>query len=209
MSKKIDHNIIIFDYGGVIADHHQYEAEAKLAKIFNVTIEAVRKLLSEKSSHGAAFREDKISESDFWHTITALTGTSNSSDSELTQLWVETYKLNENFLNLFDILRRQHKVAILTNIDRARSAYLTGSSGIVNYVDEYFPSYLFGYIKPKLELWREINKVINTKYGNSQQIIYFDDRQQHVDASKANGWQGYRYDGFSSLEATLRDLAVI
>ena len=66
--------IIVVDYGGVLGSHHQDPAERRLASILDVSRKQCRALLTERSTQGAAFREGRISEEQFWLQVFDLAG---------------------------------------------------------------------------------------------------------------------------------------
>src|SRR6185369_7379507 len=170
--------VLVFDYGGVLSNHHQDPAEDCLAKLLGVSRDTLRLLCSEKSEHGAAFREDRISENDFWDQVFKLANNSieNRPPNELlSRLWAETYAINKGFLEVLHKFRKSLPIGILTNIDRARSNYLLDVVGILNMIDIYLPSYQFMAIKPKAELWMKATVKIHETLGRNVQIIYVDD----------------------------------
>ncbi|HEY9605543.1 MAG TPA: hypothetical protein V6C85_28325, partial [Allocoleopsis sp.] len=61
--------LLLVDYGGVLGDHHQEPAESELAAALQVSVEQSRILLSENSEQGRAFRENKITETEFWNRV--------------------------------------------------------------------------------------------------------------------------------------------
>lgn len=200
--------IILFDYGGVIAYDHQDPAEEKLMKIFNVDRKKISSLLSEKSEHGAAFREGKISEKEFWETVYTLSNSKGKcyyNYSELSILFAKTYKYNIELLSLVQLLRKQCKVGVLTNIDSSRSSYLVNKLHVNDYFDLYYPSFQYNSNKRKADLWMLINKLINNEYPNAN-IVYFDDRSEHVLSANKIGWMGIKYINIEDFKMKINNL---
>ncbi|RHH07888.1 hypothetical protein DW228_18315 [Bacteroides fragilis] len=195
-------DIILFDYGGVVAKDHQDPAEKELMDIFNVDRKTINSLLSEKTEHGAAFREGKISEKEFWDTVYLLSkfkGKCSYTYSELSTLFAKTYEMNMNLLDIIQKIRERYIVGILTNIDYARSCYLVNQLNINIFFDLYFPSYLYNSNKRLSDLWITINKIIKNSYPNSE-IIYIDDRDEHVLSANQIGWIGIKYENIEALK---------
>ena len=196
MNKINKNQVLVLDYGGVLGDHHQDPAEYSLSTLLKVTREDCRKLVSEKSEQGAAFREDRITETEFWDWVHKLAGISNKNrtrDSTLSKLWAETYKINTDVLNTVRSVRKTIPVGILSNIDRARSSYLIDEVGILSEIDIFLPSYKFKAIKPKDKLWQGANLALMKKFGPEVQVIYVDDRDRHVKACKKVGWNSFKF----------------
>ncbi len=209
---NMQESVLIVDYGGVLSDHHQLEAESALAEIFDVDISKIRTLLGENSEHGAAVREGRIDENIFWNTVTTLTGIrkcSRPSNDILSKLWAKTYKFNLSVYSLLARVRNKHPIGILTNIDCARSNYLVNEVDILSKVDFYFPSYKYGSLKPKPEIWQSVTDELKNRISQDVEIIYFDDRERHVTAAKKYGWNAIEFKCLSQFEYELIKLEMI
>lgn len=202
---------IIADYGGVLADHHQEPAESELARILEVDIVRCRMLLSEHSEQGRKFREDALTEAEFWIEVASLAGLPCGkvpSYSVLSRLWAETYKLNSQVLEMLLQYRSIAAIGVLTNIDRARSRYLTEVIEIDKLVDIYLPSFRFRATKYSPVFWREADDMLRASCPGAT-IIYIDDRLQHVRSCEdIVGWTGLVYKGLPRLRAALDRLAM-
>jgi FMN phosphatase YigB (HAD superfamily) len=205
-SRSVLKALLLVDYGGVIAEHHCDPAESNLATLLGVDRERSRELLSERSNQGAAFREGRISEREFWDRVLLLAGKSladRPDDSVLSTLWAQTYRVKRDAIELIQRVRQIAPVGILTNIDCARSAYIESVVEISKYIDIYFPSYLYHAIKPASELWKSVDASARRKFGRDLRIIYVDDRERHVQASREAGWDSIMYHGINTLQREL------
>lgn len=195
--------MLLVDYGGVMGAHHQEPAESQLAGLLGVDVSRCRELISERSEHGRLFREDKITEAEFWNRVARLAGLSKrSSDEVLSRLWSETYRLDEQVVSLLQTIRRHAPVGVLTNIDRVRSQYLIEVVGIERLADIFLPSYRFRSTKPAADIWRAADETIRAKFGPVE-ITYVDDRTGHIMACQSAGWQGLLYENPRQLAEAL------
>lgn len=204
--------VVIMDYGGVLGLHYQDPAENKLSSILAVTREELRALITEQSPQGEAFREDRISEEEFWTTVFKIAGRDRSqgpSDAMLSRLWSQTYAIDKEVLSILSALRNFGPVGILTNIDRSRSTYLTEKVCILDYIDIYLPSYRFGAVKTKPFLWETAHAEIQLYFGKNASVLYIDDRQRHVDACAQVGWVGLKYYDVNLLKENLSTLGLL
>jgi FMN phosphatase YigB (HAD superfamily) len=195
---------IIFDYGGVVADHHQLPAEADLASLLQVSRHQLRELLSEKSLQGAAFRRAEIGESEFWSTVRRLAGSEGSDIATMTKLWSLTYALNPDMVRVLRILTPYVQVGVLTNIDCGRSRYVKPLLASVSPAIRYFPSFRFGVTKPDTRLFEEVAQVLGPERTQASRLLYVDDRQEHVDAALTVGWTGLLFRDHRQLWRSLR-----
>lgn len=96
-------------------------------------------------------------------------------------------------------LRQKIKIGVLTNIDIGRSRLLERILDINNNLDYYFPSYIFGFSKDTTQLWDLINKEL-LKDSGFVDVIYVDDREEHVISAERIGWKGIRYYNFEQFK---------
>ena len=99
-------------------------------------------------------------------------------------------------------LRQNIQIGILTNIDAGRSRLLEKILDIDNNLDYYFPSYVFGFSKDTAQLWDLVNRELATING-SVNVIYVDDRAEHVLSAERIGWKGIRYYNLEQLKKQL------
>lgn len=197
--------VILVDYGGVLANHYQDPAEATLSALLGADRATMRALLSEKSNHGRAFREARIDEAEFWKEVIRCLGkmrTECPEDAVLSRLWAETYRLDEQVLLLLNNARRVCRTGILSNIDEARSRYLTTVLNIEERIDIYLPSYRLGVTKPSPLVFARATSLVGERFGKSR-ILYVDDREEHVAAAAAAGWDGIVFSGLEGLRKAL------
>ncbi|GAB3909028.1 HAD family hydrolase [Kibdelosporangium lantanae] len=183
--------VVLFDYGGVLGDHHIEAAEQELADWFHCGITEVRSLLSEKSEQGALFRANRITEPEFWRRVAARAGLAEvpAPDDVLMAAWCRTYKPNDQLFAMLSSLRQEATVGVVTNIDEPRSRYLMTEVRLMDHIDVYFPSYVAGVTKKAPEFWRWIRAQV------AGRVMYVDDRQEHVDSAARVGFATCRYDG--------------
>ena len=206
--------IVLFDYGDVIAKSRQNPAEAMLCSHLNIDRNLLRSLLSETSEQGNLFRKDAISEPEFWSIVLKKSGNLGvdiPSPQELSKLWMQTYSNDSQMLALLDDIRGQSRTGILSNIDRGRSRELTKDASLMSRVDLFFPSYHFGYTKYDRELWESVDNHLEEtgQKGDTTRVIYIDDRPAHVASAEQIKWQGILFEGVGSLKTSFAGLGLI
>ncbi len=195
--------MLLIDYGGVLGYDHLLEQEEALAYAVGLTQAELNNRISEKSVVGKAFRENKITEVEFWKIVSQDESIEEPYAKVLTRMWMDTYKLNPFMMNYLQKLRKKNiKVGILTNIDIGRSELLKKILDVDNNLDYYFPSYIFGFSKDTTQLWYLVNEQLVNDCGYDN-IIYVDDRAEHVLSAEIVGWTGIRYYNLDQLEKQL------
>lgn len=117
-------------------------------------------------------------------------------------MWMDTYSLNNSMMKYLQKLRQNIQIGILTNIDAGRSRLLEKILDIDTNLDYYFPSYVFGFSKDTAQLWDLVNRELATVNG-SVNVIYVDDRAEHVLSAARIGWKGIRYYNLEQLKKQL------
>lgn len=193
--------LVALDYGGVMGDHHIAEAEERLASLFDVDITGVRAMLSERGSLGALVRRGDMTVADFWLAQARSCGlpTLPAPLGELSRMWAETYRLNPLFKEELPVIRGRARIGIVTNIDAGRAAYLVESVRVFDYVDYLWASYQLGYTKAEPAMWAKVARD-GTARGCTD-MLYVDDRPQHVESARAAGFVGLLHVG--DVRATL------
>lgn len=194
--------IVLFDYGGVLGYDHLIEKEELLAYTLGLTQAELNNRISEKSTIGKAFRENKVTEIEFWRSVSQNDKINEKFARELTSMWMDTYCLNETMMEFLQLLRKVAKVGVLTNIDIGRSELLEKILDSNTNLDYYFPSYVFGFSKDTPQLWELVNEKLFQQNHNLD-IIYIDDRAEHVLSAESIGWKGVRYYNFVQLKKQL------
>lgn len=189
---------IMLDNGGVLSDHYCDPAHSMLAACLGVDQEVLKKLLSESSEHGAAYRTNKISREDFWGQVLSLAGVNEQHNySKLEKLWAESYQINTTIV---EILKRYKnvglKIGLIANTDIYRKVYMQGINELSGLFDYVIASCDVGEIKPNKKIFEY---AINLSGVKPQNIIYFDDRASHVEAALAAGMRSHAYRDVHSL----------
>ena len=189
-------NVILLDYGGVLGYDHLIENEVLLGSKMGITPDELNERTSEKSKIGRAFRENRVSELEFWRNVSLNDFLTESMAHDFTKMWMDTYSLNKDMMSYLQSLRKcSIKVGVLTNIDIARSRLLEGILDIERNLDYYYPSYKYGFSKDSIQLWR----LIKDELSDIKRVVYVDDRTEHIQSAKDVGWIGVQYTTLSDL----------
>lgn len=184
---------IIFDYGGVVADHYCEPYQTMMAEKLGTTYARSRELVSERSPHGKAYRLDQMSKADFWARVKELSG-AQFDDDELQLLWAQTYIPNAAMISMLKFLRdkKRIRVGLCLNEDRPRWEYIVRTYHPETFSSVNVLSYEIGTVKPDPAFYRSMLEMCGRTRTPSR-VLYVDDRQTHVDGAKAVGLQGYQY----------------
>lgn len=102
--------------------------------------------------------------------------------------------------------RSPHILACLTDTNPSQWNHLCRRTSINQYFTNCFLSYQIGKRKPDPEVYRA---VLDSFACDPKKILYFDDRDQNVEAGRKVGMEAYRVEGVSELEYKLKELNLL
>ena len=198
-------NLILLDYGGVLGYDHLIENEVLLGSKMNISPDELNERTSEKSKIGRAFRENQVTEVEFWRAVSMDESITATVAKEFTKMWMDTYSLNKDMMRYIQGLRTQSmKVGVLTNIDVARSKLLEQILDVESNLDYYFPSYKYGYSKDNPNLWQ----FLRSELRDFDNVVYVDDRTEHIESAERVGWKAIKYSTLSDFMVQFEKLRV-
>lgn len=95
------------------------------------------------------------------------------------------------------------KAYLATNNEKYRTEYLWNVVGIKNFLEGLFSSCYLGYMKPEVEYWQEIYKVLN-KYPK-ENILVLDDKQAAIDSAQAFGFKAELYTTLDDFKKVMEE----
>lgn len=96
---------------------------------------------------------------------------------------------------------------LATNQERYRSEYMRRDMGFEELFDHVFTSAEIGHKKPENEFFRHILDYLWSEYAiRPDEILFFDDMLEYVDAAKKAGIDAQLYDGFEGFESKIKPL---
>jgi FMN phosphatase YigB (HAD superfamily) len=196
---------IMFDYGGVVSDHYCEPFQTQMAEIFGTTHAEARKLVSESSPHGRAYRLGQMSKEEFWAQVKKLSG-KGFDDDELQLLWAKTYIINVAMVSMLQFLKEKKsiQVGIALNDDYARWQYIVETYKPETFSTVNVVSCEIGALKPE-QVFYEKMLIMCGRRDMPDRVLCVDDRQTHVDAAISAGLQGYLYTNEGELSKAAAD----
>lgn len=98
-------------------------------------------------------------------------------------------------------LRRDHRLAVLTNTNELHWPRLCGEFGLARLVDDLFASHQLGMAKPEPAIFAHVAAALGV---DTAQILYFDDNRANVEAAAKMGFRARQARGPAQLKALLR-----
>ena len=192
--------LIIFDIGDVIINFNDDEYISYITKKLHINAKDFTKCLGPlvvKMEYGAMRLKE---------TEDTLAKRFNTSDSGLE--WVKSYKkmakLNRPVLELVNHLSKRYKIALLSNVGRAR--YIEGlqlTKGIKT--DHVFASCYIKMRKPEARIYRYALEKMKI---NPEEAIFIDNLKVNTDGAERVGIRSIRFVNYKGLLAHLKKLTI-
>ena len=193
--------LIIFDIGDVIINFNDDEYISYITKKLHINAKDFTKCLGPlvvKMEYGAMRLKE---------TEDTLAKRFNTSDSGLE--WVKSYKkmakLNRPVLELVNHLSKRYKIALLSNVGRAR--YIEGlqlTKGIKT--DHVFASCYIKMRKPEARIYRYALEKMKI---NPEEAIFIDNMEENVVGARKVGIKSIRFTDYKSLVKDLKKFKII
>jgi len=195
---------ILFDVDGVLI--HGYHAKTELTRRWDENLEEVFGISCE------AFN-DAFFEPHFVPHV--LTGQRDLQDAlaevlptvgytgdvrAFIQYWMEQDSvLHEPIMaHVRELGAHEHvRLFLCTNQEHVRAQHLMKVVGLENYFEDIFYAARFGCVKPERGFFEKSQEILER--NNAFPVVFYDDRQEIVDAANAFGWEAHQYDGPEDL----------
>ena len=188
--------IIMFDLGGVLVESTGIVALQSLAPHLHDKQVVLERWL--RSQAVALFERGRISGDEFAATFIQEWELHLDKNTFLASFasWVRGFY--PGALQLIDGLRRQHRVACLSNTNAIHWARMPEAQQIFDYP---FASHLSGFMKPDREAYKHALRGMNVA---ATDVYFFDDLAQNIAAAREIGINAFQVRGLVDTQATLR-----
>ena len=103
-------------------------------------------------------------------------------------------------------VENKFRLAVLSNTNELHWPRITGEFGISIYFEHIFASHRLRMAKPELEIFEHVISEMNVEPKN---ILFLDDNQNNIEASKGLGIHGVHVSGIGQVHRTLLEMGAI
>lgn len=199
-------NTVVFDLGGVVCRFFPDRRLDSLARISGLSVAEVHSRLfgsgfDQDCDRGRYTLEEQIAE------IRARLGVPSLDQSQLVELWAQTFEPDPQVLAIADRLRTRTATGLLTNNSPLVKLVIeTRFPQVMARFDEQFFSYHLGATKPDPRSYLAMLDRLKTTAG---QCLVIDDAEQNVDGARALGIGAFRFISADLLATELHSRALI
>ncbi len=191
---------VLFDLGGVLVEVDQPRIFSALGAACEMPAAEVEARLKSAVHLWNPFIEREFTPAELARLVNGLLG-SALPDSVVTDAFnAELGATISSTAEVLPGLRKRAQVGCLSNTNSIHWDKLLRDYEWMGYFDRRFASQILGCAKPKVEIYEKVQSLLGAR-GRS--ILFFDDKQENVDAAGRLGWSARLYRGHDGL---LRDL---
>jgi len=193
--------LILFDFGGVIAPEGFQLGVLKLAQEFNMTFEEMYEIAGYQAGIELGFTAGKVSEAEYWKHVAKLLNT----DRDMTKyrdFILDNFQPRSRMLELVKKLRHDYKVGIFS--DQTNWIYeLDSKYNFLSFFDHIFVSYDVGYTKLDDNFYHVPAKQTGI---DPAKILIVDDKPRVIKRIEQAGMKGYLFTFVSECSEYLLNL---
>jgi putative hydrolase of the HAD superfamily len=194
--------LILFDYGGVLAPEGFQLGILKLAQEFNKSFEEMYQIAGYQAGLETGYTSGKITEKDYWKSVEEKVGIKKDL-MPYRDVFQDNFQPRKDMLGLVKELRKRYKTGIFS--DQTNWLHeLNEKYDFFKYFDHIFISYDLGCTKHDDEFYRIPPRL--TKIEPSK-ILVVDDKPRVVKRIIGSGMKAYRFISVDSCVQYLTGLA--
>lgn len=195
---------IIFDYGNVI---HKWDNDIFLKEFIRLSgrdYNHVVDVIFGKDLHNK-LETGEISNIAFFKTIKDQLNLKISQDEFFKLFSSKLFKKIKTTINLIKKLKKDYKVALLSNTNKIDFDYTIKNSEVFPLFDAVTLSFEVGHKKPEKQIYLDALKKLNLK---PDECVYIDDIKKYSDAASKLGIHEIYYTSYENLIKELKKLNV-
>lgn len=198
---------IIFDLGNVLVNFDHTIAAKRISRFSDKTPEEIFNLFFDSQLTGL-FEEGKISPQEFFLSVKKLLN-SKIDYGDFLPIWNEIFFLTDENRKVYQLakrLRKQYKVALLSNINILHFEYLKKEFPVFDAFNHVLTSFELSLRKPDPLIYE---KTLNTLETSSAACVFYtDDRPELIEKASILGLRGFVFKDAAQLERDLLSAGV-
>jgi len=180
--------VILFDFGGVLAEEGFAEGLAAIAEKNGVDVETFV-ALGHELVHETGFVTGRSNEAGYWQAVRRRAGI-RGSDEVLREEILTRFRLRPWMLEIVrEVKNHGTRVGILSDqtlwLDELNAAH-----DFFRHFDHVFNSYHMGKSKMDPSHFRDVEEALQV---NPEAILFVDDNEGHIERARRQGWQAILY----------------
>ena len=195
--------LVLFDLGGVIIDIPEYRYFRYLSRINRVSPYLAERIIVRSAP---LLESGKMSLAKFQEDMGMEFGIPSSKIAWLS-FFKKNAKLNSKTIEVVKELKKNYRIAFLSNVDRWRYDYL--AKHILNKVlylfDYRFASFKLGIVKPSPLAYKKVLKAMRLK---PSEVLFIDNNLENVMGARSVGIRSLQFSNIKILKLDLKSFGI-
>lgn len=193
--------VICFDLDGVLLEKTHTSLVELLSKRLRKDKDFLKDVLFVRASEEGGYDDYKkgMIDEEYWEwLLNALETEGTFTKEDYLDVLSESQSINKDAVQLIDKLRAKGiKTAICSNNYKANIERMKDRFGLDKFFDIQVFSFEVGEMKPHPSTFKEL---IRKSDCNPSEILYFDDKEENVEAARDAGIDAHLYTGFDDFK---------
>jgi HAD superfamily hydrolase (TIGR01509 family) len=196
---------IIFDLGGVYFTDGTGKAITTISNRYSIDIGTVTEIFH--GDVGTAYRENKISEKDFWEIAKKKWEIENVAIDELSTIWLDGYTPIEEVVKIILQLKESgFELLYFSGSTKERIEYLEKKYSFMQYFKDGIFSFEIGVRKPSILPYQCI---LQKASNHPHNCLYIDDKEKYITPAKELGMNTMLFTNYYCLYTDLKALGLV
>jgi len=196
--------VIVFDLGDVLIPFDYSIAVQRLNKIEKNLGNTFLKFLKENYELHRSFERGDLTKETF--TSIMCNALENKIDEEtFCKIYSEIFTVNENVVSLLPRLKKNYKLALLSNTNEIHTKYGWERYSFLQHFDKLILSHEVNAVKPEEKIYKTVEACTKLL---PQEHLFIDDVLEYVNGAKKSGWDGIQFIGYENLVEELKNRGI-
>jgi len=196
--------VIVFDLGDVLIPFDYSIAVQRLNKIEKNLGNTFLKFLKENYELHRSFERGDLTKETF--TSIMCNALENKIDEEtFCKIYSEIFTVNENVVSLLPRLKKNYKLALLSNTNEIHKKYGWERYSFLQHFDKLILSHEVNAVKPEEKIYKTVEACTKLL---PQEHLFIDDVLEYVNGAKKSGWDGIQFIGYENLVEELKNRGI-
>ena len=199
----MSYELVVFDLGGVLVEVDADRLVHQVAQLVGRSFDGVQRAVYNPALL-LPFEMGQISPQAYYQGLKESLRLPWTYE-QFMRAWTSIFAENREVTRLASTLHKHYKLTVLTNTNVLHNNYIKATFPALSVIEEWVASCEVGLRKPDPQVYR---MVLDRSGVEAHRAVYIDDRPELVEAGRAVGLAGIRFESSRQLERDLRALGL-
>lgn len=202
---KNKYKALIFDMGGVVIFYDNQIAAKNMSKLIKIPSEKIFKIIDDSHEKFTIDYELGALSKHYWEIIAKKLGVEKIPEKKFNRLWKGIFWPNKPMIKLIKKLRKNYKIAILSNTGKLHEKYLSKKYKFQNLFHIEIYSFEEKARKPGKKIYQIALKKLKVR---PSEAVFIDDRLENTKGAEKIGIKGIQFKNNKQFLQELKKLGI-